>query len=163
MSENLSIFFYFLFLKKLEDGSIKSLKDKLEKKVKEKAKEAISDVGGKLVGGGSDEAKEVAIRHYKLLENGDYEGWRSTLLLWLQGVAGQSGSSPSFWWSTGRKYVDELGIRYEYLKEEKLPYPNARKFFFKRKNRDGSDRGMPVPCLVRLDEDGAWRVEQPSY
>ncbi|MBS7288580.1 MAG: hypothetical protein KIH01_07520 [Candidatus Freyarchaeota archaeon] len=105
----------------------------------------------------------IAIRHYELLEKGDYEGWRSTLLLHLQATADRSGSSPSFWWNTGRKYVDELGIRYKYLREEKLPYPNARKFLFKRKNPDGSDRGMPVPCLVTLDKDSVWRVEQPSY
>jgi len=147
----------------LESGRIKSIKDKLEKKVKETIKDTASDVAGKIGASLSDEAKKIAILHYELLEKGDYEGWRGTLLKWLQSVADRSGSSPSFWWSTGRKYVDQLGIRYEYLKEEKLPYPNARKFFFKRLNPDGSERGMPVPCFVRLDEDGVWRVEQPSY
>ncbi|MHA1608099.1 MAG: hypothetical protein ACTSWP_11325 [Candidatus Freyarchaeota archaeon] len=111
----------------------------------------------------SDEAKEVAIRHYELLQKGDYEGWVSTLCLWLQEVAGRSGSSPYFWWKTGRHYVEDYGVYYEYYKEGKSSFPNTRKFFFKRKNPDGSDRGMPVPITVKLDEDGVWRVDQASY
>ncbi len=148
----------------MEDGKIRSLKDRFEGKLKEKVKDVVGGVDERISGmSGPNDAKTIAIRHYELLQKNDYEGWRGTLLLWLQEVADRRGSNPDLWWRAGRKNVDELGIHYEYYREEKTQHPNTRKFFFKRKNPDGSDRGMPVPCTVKLDEDGVWRVEQPSY
>lgn len=108
------------------------------------------------------EPMEMAIRCYELLRKGDHSAWVKTLSLYLQEKADVNGSNAYFWWKTGRHYVEDYGVYYEFLKEDKTPYPNTRKFFFKRKNADGSDRGLPVPCTLRIDNDGVWRVDQQS-
>jgi hypothetical protein len=106
--------------------------------------------------------KEIAIKAYELLQKGDHKGWAKTLSLYLQEKVDVKGSTASFWWSTGRHYIEDYGVYYKFHKEGKAEFPNLRKFFFKRKNADGSDRGSPVPCTVRIDDDGVWRVEQQS-
>lgn len=111
---------------------------------------------------GTGDPKEIAIRCYELLQKGDRNAWVKTLSLYLQEKADAEGSSAYFWWKTGRHYIEDYGVSYEFLKEDKTPYPNTKKFFFKRKNADGSDRGSPVPCTIRIDDDGVWRVDQQS-
>jgi len=131
--------------------------------VADKAKEKISEIkykGTKEQGKG--DPKEIAIRCYELLMKGDHDGWVKTLSLFLQEKANVNGSTASYWWKTGRHYIEDYGVYYEFYKEGETPFPNTRKFFFKRKNPDGSDRGLPVPCTVRIDDDGVWRVDQQS-
>ncbi|MEM2134000.1 MAG: hypothetical protein QXS27_04045 [Candidatus Jordarchaeaceae archaeon] len=156
--------------------------DKLKKKAEEVGKRAAATgttkaaekAAGQVLGKISDMAvksktpeaqgdpKEVAIKAYECLQKGDRKGWVETLSLQLQKTVDLGGSTASFWWNTGRHYIEDYGVYYEFLKEDRAPFPNQRKFFFKRKNPDGSDRGAPVPCTVRIDEDGVWRVDQQS-
>jgi hypothetical protein len=151
--------------------------DKLKKAAEEAGKRATTTVAkkaaGEVAGKISDAAiksktpeakgdpKEVAIRAYECLQKGDRKGWLETLSLQLQKTVDVGGSA-SYWWKTGRHYVEDYGVYYEFQKEDRAPFPDQRKFFFKRKNPDGSDRGAPVPCTVRIDEDGVWRVDQQS-
>lgn len=139
--------------------------DKIKKKVEEAGKQtaskALDKISPKTVTGTGD-PKETAIRCYEALQKGDRDTWTKTLTLHLQKIVDTPGSTPSFWWNTGRHYIEDYGVYYEFLKEEKAQFPNNKKFFFKRKNADGSDRGAPVPCTLRIDEDGVWRVDQQS-
>ncbi|MEM3526258.1 MAG: hypothetical protein QXV37_02485 [Candidatus Jordarchaeaceae archaeon] len=149
--------------------------DKIKKKVEEAGKQTAGkisttteNIAGKALDKiaktttGTGDPKETAIRCYEALQKGDRDTWVKTLTLNLQKIVDVQGSSPSFWWTTGRHYIEDYGVYYEFLKEDKAPFPNTRKFFFKRKNPDGSDRGSPVPCTLRIDEDGVWRVDQQS-
>ena len=117
----------------------------------------------KLIGVDSlEDAKAVAIRHYKALMENDYETWRETLVDYIKEKADVKGSSAYFWWTTGRKYVEKYGVYYTFYREASVDDPNRRKFFFKRKNPDGTDRGMPVP-IVLVKENDQWKVESASY
>jgi len=110
-----------------------------------------------------EKAIEVAKNHYYFLEKDDYEKWLETLTKDLQRSASIRGSSPYFWWNTGRRYVTEYGIHYEFYKID-LDQSNDRrvKIFFKRLNPDGTLRGMPVPIRLVLEDD-EWKVFQVSY
>lgn len=154
-------------LKKKAEGAGKRAATTATRKAAEKAAgkaaEKISDARIKSkTPEAKGDPKEIAIKAYELLQKGDHREWVKTLSLYLQEKADVKGSTPSFWWSTGRHYVEDYGVYYEFHKEGKAEFPNQRKFFFKRKNSDGSDRGSPVPCTVRVDDDGGWRVEQQS-
>ena len=96
-----------------------------------------------------EEAVKVAIAHYCHLENGDYEEWLRTLTKELQESADVRGSSPHFWWKTGRRYVVKYGVHYEFYRIDLNQSTETRvKMFFKRLNPDGTPRGNPVP--IRL-------------
>ncbi len=109
------------------------------------------------------DAIEVAQRHYDLLQQDDKAKWAQTLTERnKQGALNTArGNSADFWWETGRRYWEKYGVYYKFdrvAKEE----PEYCKLFFKRFNRDGSQRGMPVPIHL-IKENGEWKVETGSY
>ncbi|HDI31921.1 MAG TPA: hypothetical protein ENF80_03790 [Thermofilum sp.] len=110
-----------------------------------------------------EKAIEVASNHYRFLQEGKYEEWLSTLTKDLRETASVRGSSPDFWWRTGRRYVTAYGVRYEYYKvDERLSRATKVKIFFKRLNPDGTLRGSPVPIWL-IKENEEWKVFQASY
>ena len=109
-----------------------------------------------------DDPKAVAELHYKMLEENNFDGWVATLTQEKQQAANVSGSSPYYWWTTGRRYVDQHGYRYKFHHEDKTGDPNRKKYFFSRL-KDGKPSGMPVPIHVIKDVDGTWKVDQASY
>jgi len=110
-----------------------------------------------------DDAIKAAKRHYDLLQQDDIEKWAETLTEENKRGALNKvwGNSADYWWKTGRRYYEEYGVYYTFdrVAEQKEGYC---KLFFKRHNRDGSQRGMPVPIHMRL-ENGEWKVENASY
>lgn len=104
--------------------------------------------------------REVAEIFYNSIEENDFERFKETVLAHYRAQLEKNirGVSPEFWWNSGRKYVEEFGVRWEFHEvghesDEKV------KLFFKRIQEDGSQRGMPVPIHLRVDEDGEWRVD----
>ena len=105
--------------------------------------------------------REVAGLFYKSLVDGDKATWISTLKPDYQKSAERRGSSPYFWWETGRRYAEKYGVYYEFSHEADTGDPNRKKYFFKRKNPDGTDRGLPVPIyVIKIGDE--WYVDQAS-
>jgi ADP-ribose pyrophosphatase len=107
------------------------------------------------------EAIRAGEAHYAALIRGDHPGWVATLTAHNREMAPRRGSSPDFWWQTGRRYVEEHGVTYAFARVDQLDEERA-KLFFHRFNADGTPRGRPVPLHLRR-EAGAWRVETASY
>lgn len=111
--------------------------------------------------------KEVAILFYKFLMENNRKEWLTTMRKFHQERADRYGSSPDFYWKTGRKYVDELGYSYEFKNiVEDQSDDDHIKMFFHRYNKDGEPQGSgQVPIHVRKDEDdnNEWRVDVASF
>ncbi|MHA1653077.1 MAG: hypothetical protein ACTSVT_03700 [Candidatus Thorarchaeota archaeon] len=106
---------------------------------------------------------KVAQRHYDLLKEGDIKKWAETLTEDRKRGALNSvhGDSADYWWKTGRRYYEKYGVYYTFDRVD-IEKDDYCKLFFKRHNRDGSLRGMPVPIHLRK-EKGEWKVETASY
>lgn len=105
--------------------------------------------------------REVAEIHYRALVEGNWDLWGATLTADNRAAASRRGSSPSFWWDTGRRYVTEYGVTYRFNRSEGIDETHV-KLFFDRLGPDGTPRGMPVPIHLVL-EDERWRVSIASY
>ncbi|MDQ7778976.1 MAG: hypothetical protein RDV41_04620 [Planctomycetota bacterium] len=109
-------------------------------------------------------AEEIAALHYEALKQGDKDIWAKTLTKSNSDSLAVKGGAATFWWDTGRRYVQSYGVYYQYKTTESFSPPAAdkTKLFFYRRQADGSERGMPVPIRLII-ENGLWRVEQASY
>ena len=111
--------------------------------------------------------EEIATLHYKFLMENNRKEWLKTFRKYHQNQADKYGSSPDFYWRTGRKYVDELGYTYEFKnKDEKQSDDKHVKLFFYRYNKEGEVQGAgPVPIHVVKDEDegNEWRIDVATY
>lgn len=111
--------------------------------------------------------EEVATLHYNLLMEDNRDEWLKTMRKFHQERADSYGSSPHFYWKTGRKYVDELGYSYAFKhKDEKQSTDKKVKLFFHRLNKEGKKQGAgPVPIHVVKDKDDSdeWRVDVATY
>jgi len=110
------------------------------------------------------EPEEVASLFYDSMVEGDLDLWRETLTREHRESMDVKGATPWFWWTTGRRYVESYGVRWQiHLGERRGDEAEGRiKLFFKRLNPDGSGRGMPVPITLVRDVDGEWRVESAT-
>lgn len=106
-------------------------------------------------------AREVAELHYQAVVEGNLDLWRATLKADYRPMVGRRGSTPDFWWRTGRKYATEYGVTYRFLRVDRAD-EHRQKLFFERLNADGTPRGMPVPIHLVRGEEG-WRVEMATY
>jgi len=106
-------------------------------------------------------AREVAEIHYKTIFEGQREAWVATLSERNREMADRRGSSPDFWWDTGRRYATRYGVHYQF-RQVGIEEPDYQKIFFDRLNADESRRGRPVPIHMVLEDDG-WRVKIASY
>lgn len=110
---------------------------------------------------------EVAKLHYKFLMENNRKEWLKTFRKYHRDSADRYGSSPDFYWKTGRKYVDELGYWYEFKhKDEGQSTDKKVKLFFHRYNKEGETQGAgPVPIHVVKDEEDndEWRVDVATY
>ena len=105
--------------------------------------------------------QQVAELHYQAIVQGDRELWLATLTAEYRAMADRRGSTPDFWWQTGRRYATQYGVTYRFQRVDQEE-PDRVKLFFYRLNADGSQRGMPVPIHLVKEEDG-WRVEMVTY
>lgn len=112
-------------------------------------------------------AKEIAILHYELIMDNDYDEWLKTFTKYHQGTASQYGSSPDLYWRTGRRYIDELGYSYKFKNKVDRQSTDKRiKFFFHRLNKEGKPQGSgQVPIILIKDEEDKdeWRVDVASW
>lgn len=105
--------------------------------------------------------REVAETHYDAIVADDRERWLTTLTAHNRDMADKRGSSPEFWWDTGRRYAKEFGVHYRFNRVEREE-ENRAKLFFDRLHADDSPRGRPVPIHLHREEDG-WRVYVVTY
>jgi len=105
--------------------------------------------------------RQVAEMHYQSVVQDNRPRWLATLNAHEFSMADKRGSSPDFWWETGRRYATEFGVTYHFDREDFQGEKRA-KLFFKRIQADGSQRGRPVPIHLVLEEDG-WRVRMVTY
>ena len=105
--------------------------------------------------------RAIAQIHYDSVVSNDKNLWLKTLTANNKKLSDTKGSSPYFWWETGRKYAEKYGVYYTFLRVAEESERRV-KLFFTRHNKDGSQRGMPVPITLVL-ENGEWRVDQASY
>ena len=112
-------------------------------------------------------AKQIAELHYKLLMQKKKAQWLKTIRKDYRDQAERYGSSPYFWWKTGRKRVDEQEFKYKYKKKDERYGTEKRvKFFFHRLDKKGKPMGTgQVPIiLIRDPEDrNEWRVDVSSW
>ena len=110
-----------------------------------------------------EEAKKVAQKQYDLLQQDDIKKWAETLTESNKKRALNKiyGDSPDYWWKTGKRYFEQYGVYYKFLRVDKEK-DDYYKFFFTRYNDDGTERGMPVPIHMRK-ENGKWKVDVASY
>ena len=106
-------------------------------------------------------AREVAELHYKAIADGNRALWVATLSRHNREMADRRGSSPDFWWDTGRRYATRYGVYYRF-RQIGIEEPDYQKLFFDRLNADGSRRGRPVPVHMIL-EDEVWQVKMVTY
>ncbi len=106
-------------------------------------------------------AREVAELHYKAIFEGERAVWVATLCERNREMADRRGSSPDFWWDTGRRYATRYGVHYRF-RQVSIEDPDYQKIFFDRLNADGSRRGRPVPIHMVLEGD-TWGVKTASY
>ncbi|MHA1155727.1 MAG: hypothetical protein ACTSQK_06420 [Candidatus Heimdallarchaeota archaeon] len=111
--------------------------------------------------------EEIATLHYNLLMENNRDEWLKTMRKFHQGQADRYGSSPDFYWKTGRKYVDELEYSYKFkLKDERQSSDKKVKLFFHRLNKDGKKQGsgqVPIHVVKDKDDNDEWRVDVASY
>lgn len=112
-------------------------------------------------------AKEIAVLHYQLLMENNYDEWLKTIKTILRKKAHLKGSSPYYWWRTGRKMVDEKGMSYKFKNEdERFGAENRKKFFFYRLDKEGKESGsgqVPITIIKDSEEDDEWRVDVSSW
>ena len=105
--------------------------------------------------------REVAEKFYGAIVAGDTETFNDAVKNFYRVQMERArGTSPEFWWESGRRYAEEYGVSWEFhgVREE----TEAKVvLWFKRLNADGSQRGSPVPIhlIADPDDDGEWRVE----
>jgi hypothetical protein len=106
---------------------------------------------------------EIAEIFYNAIEEDDFETFKETVKKQYREQLDKKirGTSPEFWWNSGRKYVEEYGVRWEFheVAEES---PDKAKLFFVRIQKDGTQRGLPLPVHLIVDVDGEWRVDVAS-
>lgn len=111
--------------------------------------------------------EEIATLYYKLLMENNRKEWLKTFRKHHRDQADRYGSSPDFYWKTGRKYVDELGYWYEFKhKDESQSDDKHVKLFFWRYNKDGEVQGAgPVPIHIVKDKEdnNEWRVDIATH
>jgi hypothetical protein len=114
-------------------------------------------------------AKEIATLHYELLMDNKKDAWTETIKKHLrdQFKSGRRGSSPYYWWKTGRRYVDEHGYSYKFKnKDERFSTDDHIKFFFHRLNKDGKPQGsgqVPIHVIKDTEDNNEWRVDVSSW
>jgi hypothetical protein len=99
-----------------------------------------------------NDPKDVAVKHYKFLAEGDFEGWKETLMPDLKKSLESHirGTTGEYWWEAGRKRVEQHGIRYEFQREEtRYVSPDSKKYFFVRIKTDGEQMGYPLPVTLK--------------
>lgn len=111
--------------------------------------------------------EEIATLHYDLMMKGDRDEWLKTMTKFHQERADRYGSSPDFYYRTGRKYVDELGYQYKFKnKVEDQSDDKHIKFFFHRLSREGKKQGsgqVPIHVVKDKDDNDEWRVDIASW
>ncbi len=112
-------------------------------------------------------AKEVATLHYKLMMENKYEQWLKTIRKNLRDQEDKYGSSPYFWWDTGRKRVDKQKMSYKFKNEDTRFRTDKRvKFFFHRLDKDGKPSGsgqVPITLVKDEQDNDEWRVDVSSW
>ncbi len=112
-------------------------------------------------------AKQIAVLHYQLLMKDKKTQWLKTIRKRLQDQAERYGSSPYFWWKTGRKRVDEQKFQYKYKnKDERYSTKDHIKFFFHRLDEKGKPAGtgqVPIHVIRDPDDSNEWRVDVSSW
>lgn len=103
--------------------------------------------------------KKVGKIHYDAAMKGDRELWKTTLTKRNQHNLEHRGTAWHYWDTACSRA--SMGISYKFERENKVTADRAR-LFFKRFNKDGSQRGQPVPLTLKK-EDGEWRVHIASY
>jgi hypothetical protein len=103
--------------------------------------------------------QKVGQIHYDAVIKGDRKLWEATLTVQNKRRLERKGT-PFYWWDTGCQRA-EIGVTYKFDHEDKVTDKRA-KLFFKRFNKDGSQRGRPVP-LTLVKEEGEWRIHVASY
>lgn len=109
--------------------------------------------------------KEIAILHYELLIENNYDEWLKTINTTDRNQAGSYGSSPYFWWDTGRRYVEKYGYQYKF-KNVASEDENRVKFFFHRLDKNGKPQGtgqVPIHVIRDEEDNNEWRVEVSSW
>jgi hypothetical protein len=112
------------------------------------------------------DAKEIAILHYQLVKENNWDEWIKSVMTRYRKNAKKRGAKPFYWWNTGRKRVDEQGMTYEFShQDERFSSEKRKKFFFSRFDKEGKQSGMPVPItlLPDPDENEEWRVSVSSW
>ena len=112
------------------------------------------------------DAKEIAILHYQLVKENNWDEWIKTVRARLRKTAKKRGNRAFYWWDTGRKRHDEQGMSYEFsYKDARFSKEDRIKYFFLRLDKEGNQSGMPVPITVIVDPDDndEWRVEVSSW
>lgn len=105
--------------------------------------------------------REVAEEFYEAIAAGDIERFKAALTTAdREQMERVRGTSPEFWWESGRRYAEEYGVTWEFhgVREET---DDKVILWFKRLNADGTQRGSPVPTHLVRDE-GEWRIETAS-
>jgi hypothetical protein len=104
-------------------------------------------------------AQKVGELHYISAMKGDRKTWEATLTQRNRDTLERRGT-PFYWWDTACQRA-EIGVTYKYERDDKVSEKRA-KLFFKRFNKDGSQRGKSVP-LTLIMEEGEWRIHIASY
>jgi hypothetical protein len=106
--------------------------------------------------------RAVADEFYEALVAGDDERFKATVKkLYREQMERARGASPEFWWESGRRYVEEYGVRWEFDRTAEEEADHV-KLFYRRLQADGSQRGSPLPIHLVVDDDGEWRVDVAS-
>ena len=104
-------------------------------------------------------AQKVGQIHYESAMKGDRQTWEATLTERNRQTLERRGT-PFYWWDTACQRA-EIGVSYKFDREDKVTDTRA-KLFFKRFNKDGSQRGKPVPLTLKK-ENNEWRIHIASY
>ena len=114
-----------------------------------------------------EKAKEIAILHYKLLMENNKEEWTKTLRPFDQNQVDIYGSSPYFWWITGRRMVEKAKNTYSFKEfDEGASDDEYKKFWFNRLDKDGKPAGsgkVPIVLMKNQETDNEWRVSVSSW
>jgi hypothetical protein len=105
--------------------------------------------------------REVADKFYESIVARDIDRFKVTLKKTdREQMERVRGTSPEFWWESGRRYVENYSVTWEFhaIREEG---EDTVVLWFKRLNADGTQRGSVVPIHLTRDKDdgGEWRVE----
>lgn len=104
-------------------------------------------------------AQKVGQIHYDSAMKGDRKRWEATLTERNRHTLEHRGT-PFYWWDTACQRA-AIGVSYQFEREHQATDTRA-KLFFKRFNKDGTQRGKPVP-LTLIKENNEWRVHIASY